>query len=75
LKLGSISLNGIIRLRRTSPDICRDNPHKTGSENLRLRLGEDTYRAVKDKFKIRKIDLKKVKGKSAEIMVYEVIQS
>ncbi len=36
-------------------------------------IGEDTYRAVKGKFKIRKIGPKKVKGKSAEIMVYEVL--
>jgi len=36
-------------------------------------IGEETYRAVKDKFKIKKIGLKKVKGKSAEIMVYEVM--
>ncbi len=36
-------------------------------------IGEKTYRAVKSKFKIKKIGLKKVKGKSAEIMVYEVI--
>lgn len=36
-------------------------------------IGEETYRAVKDKFKIKKIGLKKVKGKRAEIMVYEVI--
>lgn len=36
-------------------------------------IGEDTYRAVKGKFKIRKVGPKKVKGKSAEIMVYEVI--
>jgi len=36
-------------------------------------IGEDTYRAVKGKFKIRKVGPKKVKGKSAEVMVYEVI--
>jgi adenylate cyclase len=36
-------------------------------------IGEDTYRAVKDKFKIRKIGPKKVKEKSVEIMVYEVV--
>jgi len=36
-------------------------------------IGEETYRAVKGKFKIKKIGPKKVKGKSAEIMVYEVV--
>ena len=36
-------------------------------------IGEETYRAVKDKFKIRKIGPKKVKGKRADIMVYEII--
>ena len=35
-------------------------------------IGEETYEAVKDKFEIRKIGPKKVKGRSAEIMVYEV---
>jgi len=36
-------------------------------------IGEETYRTVKGKFKIKKIGPKKVKGKSAEIMVYEVM--
>jgi adenylate cyclase len=36
-------------------------------------IGEETYKAVKGKFKINKIGSKKVKGKSAEIMVYEII--
>lgn len=36
-------------------------------------IGEETYRAVKDKFKIRKIGPKTVKGKRADIMVYEII--
>ena len=36
-------------------------------------IGEETYRAVKDKFKIRKIGPKKVKGKRADIVVYEII--
>jgi len=34
LRLGSISFNRIIRLRRTSLDRCRDNPHKMAPENL-----------------------------------------
>ena len=36
-------------------------------------IGEETYRAVKGKFKIKKIGPKKVKGKRTEIMVYEVM--
>jgi adenylate cyclase len=35
-------------------------------------IGEETYKAVKDKFEISKIGPKKVKGRSAEIMVYEI---
>ena len=37
-------------------------------------IGEETCRLVKDKFKINKIGTRKVKGKSAEIMVYEVME-
>ena len=36
-------------------------------------IGEDTYRAVKDKFKTREIGPKRVKGRSGKIMVYEVL--
>ncbi len=36
-------------------------------------IGEDTYRAIKDKFKINKIGPTKVKGKTEKIMVYEVL--
>ena len=36
-------------------------------------IGEETYKLVKGKFKIKKIGPKKVKGKSAEIMVYEAL--
>ena len=36
-------------------------------------IGEETYRCVKGKFDIRKVGPKRVKGKSAEIMVYEVL--
>jgi adenylate cyclase len=37
-------------------------------------IGEETYKQVKGKFKVKKIGLKKVKGRSAEILVYEVLQ-
>lgn len=37
-------------------------------------IGEETYRQVKGKFKIKEIGPKKVKGKTEEIMVYEVLQ-
>ena len=36
-------------------------------------IGEETYKQVKGKFKIRKIGPKKVKGSSKEIMAYEVL--
>jgi len=36
-------------------------------------IGEETYKAVQGKFKINKIGRKKVKGKSSEVMVYEVL--
>jgi len=36
-------------------------------------IGEETYRVIKDKFNINRVGLKKVKGKSAEIMAYEVM--
>jgi adenylate cyclase len=36
-------------------------------------IGEETYRLVKDRFPIRVVGSKKVKGKKAEIMVYEVL--
>lgn len=43
------------------------------AQTNQILIGEETYRQVKGKFKIKKIGLKKVKGKSAEIMVYEVV--
>jgi len=36
-------------------------------------IGEETYRLVQDKFSINKVGARKVKGKSAEILVYEVV--
>lgn len=38
-------------------------------------IGEETYQSVKDKFKIKKVGPRKVKGKKAEIMVYEVLRA
>ncbi len=38
-------------------------------------IGEDTYRLVQDRFSIRKIGPKKVKGKSTAVMTYEVLGS
>jgi adenylate cyclase len=35
-------------------------------------IGEETFKLVKDKFDIRKVGARKVKGKRSEIMVYEV---
>ena len=42
------------------------------AEPNQILIGENTYRAVKRRFKIRKIGPRMVKGRSAEIMVYEV---
>jgi hypothetical protein len=39
LTLG-ISINGIILLRRTSPDCSKDNPHRVGVENPSDRWGQ-----------------------------------
>jgi adenylate cyclase len=36
-------------------------------------IGEETFRRVKDHFRIQEVGAKKVKGKSSDIMVYEVI--
>jgi class 3 adenylate cyclase len=36
-------------------------------------IGEETYSRVKSKFKIKKVGAKKLKGKSTETIVYEVI--
>ena len=36
-------------------------------------IGEETFKAVKGKFKIKTIGPQKIKGKSEEIMVYEVL--
>jgi adenylate cyclase len=36
-------------------------------------IGEETYKRVKRKFKIKKVGPKKVKGRATEVMVYEVL--
>jgi len=43
-------------------------------EPNQILIGEETYKQVKGKFKVKKIGPKKVKGKTTEIMVYEVLQ-
>jgi len=45
----------------------------SGAPNQIL-IGEETYKQVQDKFTIVAVGPRKVKGKSAEIMVYEVIE-
>lgn len=46
-------------------------------ENLaapdQILIGEETYRRIKGKFDIREVGARKVKGKTAEIVVYEVV--
>ena len=39
-----------------------------------LLIGEETYQLVKGKFNVKKVGPQKVKGKSEEIMIYEVTQ-
>ncbi|MBW1689320.1 MAG: FHA domain-containing protein [Deltaproteobacteria bacterium] len=43
------------------------------AEPNQILIGEETYKTVKGKFEIREIGRKRVKGKSEEIMVYEVL--
>lgn len=43
------------------------------AEPNQILIGEETYKAVKGKFEIKEIGRKTVKGKSEEIMVYEVL--
>jgi adenylate cyclase len=47
---------------------------ETEAEANQILIGEDTYRLVKGKFKMNKVGAKKLKGKSAEILAYEVIK-
>ena len=39
----------------------------------KILIGEATYKAVKGKFKIKKVGAKRVKGKTSDVMVYEVL--
>ncbi len=43
------------------------------AEPSQILIGEETYQLVKDKFRIRDVGPKRVKGKSEEIKVYEVL--
>jgi len=43
------------------------------AEHNQILIGEETYRFVKEKFHIKEVGPKKIRGKSEEIMVYEVI--
>jgi class 3 adenylate cyclase len=47
---------------------------ETAAGPNQILIGEDTYRLVKGKFKITRVGAKKLKGKSAEILAYEVIK-
>ena len=49
-----------------------DSNREAIAEPNQILIGEETYETIKDRFEIRKIGPQKVKGKSAEIMVYEV---
>ena len=43
------------------------------AEPNQILIGEETYHRVKDRFSIRSVGLRKVKGRTAEIMVHEVL--
>jgi len=47
---------------------------EAAAEANQILMGEETFKLVKGKFKINKVGAKKLKGKSAEIMAYEVIK-
>jgi adenylate cyclase len=44
------------------------------AEPNKIYIGEETYKQVKDKFKVREVGPTKLKGKREEIMVYEVLE-
>jgi adenylate cyclase len=46
---------------------------ESSAEPNQILIGEETYRQVKGKFKIRKVGFKKLRGKSKPITVYEVL--
>jgi adenylate cyclase len=46
---------------------------ETAAGSNQILIGEETYRLVKSQFKIRKVGPLKLKGKSMEIMAYEVL--
>lgn len=43
------------------------------AEPNQILIGEETYSKVKGKFNIKKVGLKKIKGKRAGVMVYEIL--
>jgi adenylate cyclase len=43
------------------------------AEPNQILIGEETYNRIKDKFKTREIGLRKLKGKSQDLRVYEVL--
>lgn len=44
------------------------------AEPNQILIGEETYSRIKDKFKTREIGLRKLKGKSRDLRVYEVLE-
>ncbi len=46
---------------------------ESGSQPNQICIGEETYRHVKGKFKIREVGKKKLRGRSEAIIVYEVL--
>lgn len=46
---------------------------ESGAHSNQICIGEETYRQVKSKFKIKEVGQKKLRGRTEEIMVYEVL--
>jgi adenylate cyclase len=46
---------------------------ESSAEPNQILIGEETYRNVKDKFKIQKVGSKTLRGKTESVMVYEVL--
>jgi len=79
LNSGSVVAGNIGSPRRMDYTVIGDAVNiaarlESAAESNQILIGEETYKLVKGKFKINKVGAKKLKGKSAEIMAYEVVK-
>ncbi len=79
LNSGSVLAGNIGSPRRMDYTVIGDAVNiasrlETAAEPNQILIGEETFKLVKGKFKINEVGAKKLKGKSAEIMAYEVIE-